>query len=478
VVVRYKLGGRMDKDILIIGGGPGGYTAAIRAAQLGAKVVVIEEDKLGGVCLNKGCIPTKSFYKNAQMINELNRSEEFGIELNGFAININKMLQRKQQIIDRLNSGIGQLLKANSIEVIFGKASLITKEIVEITTNSGDIQRIRAKNIIIATGSIPVKPPIPGIDLPGVMTSDDILDNDRIPQTLIVIGGGVIGIEFAGIFNAMGSKVTILEFLPRILANLDGEISKKMALSLKKKGINIENEARVTEIIKTENGFEVLIEGKKGQILIPVEAVLVSTGRAPNLEGLNLDSLGIEYDRKGIKVNESYQTSIPHIYAIGDVIGGQMLAHVASGEGIAAVENIMGLKGHMDYNAIPGCVFTFPEVATVGLSEEEAKSMDMNYNSSKFMFGANGKALTMGEDEGFVKVLADAGTGKIIGAHIMGPHASDLIHEAVLAIGNKMTIDEITKCVHAHPTLSETFLEAVLGIENKAIHMAPQRLKQ
>ena len=291
-------------------------------------------------------------------------------------------------------------------------------------------------------------------------------------------GGGVIGIEFAGIFNALGSQVTVIEFLPRILANMDGEISKRIALSLKKKGINIENETRVKQIMKCENGFEILAEGKKGENLIQTEVVLVSTGRIANVDGLNLDLLGIEYDRKGIKVDESYRTNIPGIYAIGDVIGGQMLAHVASEEGKAAVENIMGLKGHMNYDTVPGCVFTFPEVAAVGLSEEDAKGKGINFRSSKFMFGANGKALTMREEEGFVKVMAETQTGKIVGVHIMGPHASDLIHEAVLAVGNKMTSDDISRIVHAHPTLSEAFMEAALGIENKAIHMPPQKSKQ
>lgn len=468
----------MEKDIVVIGGGPGGYTAAIRVAQLGAKVAVVEEESLGGTCLNKGCIPTKALYKNAQMINELNRAAEFGIKLNGFTIDIAGMLQRKQQIVERLTSGIGQLLKANSVEVIHGRAGLVTSETVEVIDSSGNTCRIKTKNIIIAAGSVSARPPIPGIDLPGVMTSDEILFNENIPQTLVIIGGGVIGIEFAGIFNAFGSRVTVIEFLPRILANMDGEISKRMVLSLKKKGINIENEARVKQIAKTENGLDVLVEGKKGENLIHTEAVLVSTGRTANVDGLNLDSLGIEYGQKGIKVNESYRTNVPGIYAIGDVIGGQMLAHVASEEGKAAVENIMGLKGHMNYEAVPSCVFTFPEVAAVGLSEEDAKRKGIDYNSSKFMFGANGKALTMGEEEGFVKVLAEAQTGKIVGVHIMGPHASDLIHEAVLAVGNKMTADDISRVVHAHPTLSETFMEAALGIENKAIHMPPQKSKR
>ena len=467
----------MEKDIVIIGGGPGGYTAAIRAAQLGASVLLVEAENLGGTCLNKGCIPTKALYKNAQLINDFNTAAEFGIKLEGYTIDFNEIMLRKQRIVDRLKEGIGQLIKANSIEMVYGKASLVSKETVKVIDSQGNETMISTKNIIIATGSVPVKPPITGINLPGVMTSDEILFSQDIPKSLVIIGGGVIGIEFAGIFNALGSQVTVVEFLPRILANMDSEISKKSVLALKKKGINIETDAKVMQISKDKGAFRLLTEGKKGENEIAADAVLVSVGRAPNVEGLELESLGVEYGRTGITVDETYQTNVPGIYAIGDVTGGKMLAHIASEEGIAAVDNIMGLKGHLNYDAVPGCVFSFPEIATVGLSEEEAKEKGIDYTSSKFLFGANGKALTIGEEEGFVKVLAETETKRIIGVHIMGPHASDLIHEAVLAVGHKMTAADITGVVHAHPTLSEAFMEAALGIESKAIHMMPKRSK-
>lgn len=465
----------MEKDIVIIGGGPGGYTAAIRAAQLGASVLLVEAENLGGTCLNKGCIPTKALYKNAQLINELNTAAEFGIKLDGYTIDFNEIMQRKQRIVDRLKEGIAQLIKANSIEMVYGKASLVSKETIKVIDTQGNETMISTKNIIIATGSVPVKPPITGINLPGVMTSDEILFRDDIPKSLVIIGGGVIGIEFAGIFNALGSQVTVVEFLPRILANMDSEISKKLVLALKKKGISIETETKVMQISKDKDAFRLLTEGKKGENEIIAEAVLVSVGRAPNVECLELELLGVEYGRSGIKVDETYQTNVPGIYAIGDVTGGKMLAHIASEEGIAAVDHIMGLKSHLNYDAVPGCVFSFPEIATVGLSEEEAKEKGIDYTSSKFLFGANGKALTIGEDEGFVKVLAEAETKRIIGVHIMGPHASDLIHEAVLAVGHKMTAADISGVVHAHPTLSEAFMEAALGIDNKAIHMLPKK---
>jgi dihydrolipoamide dehydrogenase len=465
----------MEKDITIIGGGPGGYTAAIRAAQLGANVALIEAEDLGGTCLNRGCIPTKALYRNAQMINELKRASEFGIHLEGFTIDINEMMQRKQQIVDRLKAGVAQLIRANSIEFIVGKASLVSKDTVQVVGPQGSSCIINTKNIIIATGSVPLKAQIEGINLPGIMTSDEILSGQSIPESLVIIGGGVIGVEFAGIFTALGAQVTIVEFLPRILANMDGEISRKLALSLKKRGIHIETDARVTQISKDNGSFHILTEGKGGISELCTDSVLISVGRMPNIEDLELERPGIEHDRKGICVDKNFQTNIEGIYAVGDVTGGQMLAHVAAEEGIAAVEHIMGIKGHVNRDVVPACVFTFPEIAAVGLSEEEAREKEISYISSKFLFGANGKALTLGEEEGFVKVLSDASTKQMIGVHIMGPHASDLIHEAVLAMEKNMTADDIAKVIHAHPTLSEALMEAASGIENQAIHMLPKR---
>lgn len=465
----------MEKDIVIIGGGPGGYSAAIRAAQFGADVLLIEAESLGGTCLNKGCIPTKALYKNAQMINELNNAAEFGIKIDGFTIDMDEVMKRKQKIVDTLKDGVLKLMQANSIETINGKASLASSKMIKVIDSKGKESMIKSKNIIIATGSSCLKPLINGIDLPEVMTSDEILLCQRVPKSITIIGGGAIGIEFASVFNAFGSKVTVVELLPKVLENMDSEISKKLVLSLKKKGIGVETEARVIEIIKTKDSLSIVTNGKKGETLISSEAVLIATGRAPNVDELNLESLGIAYDKKGVKVDENLQTNIPGIYAIGDVIGGQMLAHVASEEGIMAVDNIMGLKKQINYYAIPSCVFTFPEIAAVGLSEEEAKNKGIEYCSSKFLFGGNGKALSISEGEGFIKVLASAQDKNIIGVHIMGPHASDLISEAVLAVKNKMTVSDISSVVHAHPTLSEAFKEAVMGIENRAIHVAPSK---
>ncbi|MGI6065388.1 MAG: dihydrolipoyl dehydrogenase [Bacillota bacterium] len=470
----------MEKDLIVIGGGPGGYVAAIRAAQLGAKVVLIEEEKLGGTCLNRGCIPTKALFKNAQVINTIKSVDEFGINTGDFSFDMKRAQERKKDIVGQLRGGICQLLKANGVEYMQGRGRLIDGCSVEVVSTVGDKETLDAKNILIATGSLPSMLPIPGMELPGVMTSNEVLELDRVPKSMVIIGGGVVGIEFAGIFHSFGTKVTVLEYLPRILPMMDEEIVKRFTMLFKRRGIKIETGIEVKEVCRGEEGLVVKALGKKGEAEYWGETVLVSAGRSINIDGLNLDEAGVKYNRKGILVDDKYRTSLPSVYAIGDVIGGQMLAHVASEEGIAAVENMLGnngsINGSINHDAVPSCVFSFPEIAAVGLTEQEAKKKNIPYLVSKFPFGANGKALTMGESDGLVKVLAQD-TGKIIGVHILGPHASDLIHEAALAVENGLTANDIGKTVHAHPTLGEAFLEAALGIKNKAIHLAPPKVK-
>lgn len=464
----------MDKDLLVIGGGPGGYVAAIRAAQLGAKVCLIEMDKLGGTCLNRGCIPTKALYKSAEVIHTLHNADEFGINMDSFSVNVEKVQDRKNKIVAQLVGGIEQLVKANGIEMLSGKASFIDKNTVEVLLADGSKKELTAKNIIIATGSNPAFPPIPGADLDGVFTSEEMLEFNKIPESLVVIGGGVIGMEFACIFNAMGSKVTVIEYLPSILAQVDTDLTKRLAVSLKKKGIEINTSTKVTAIEKSSEGFVVRAEGKKGEISIATEAVLLSTGRIPVVEGLNLEAAGIEYDKKGIKVDGSFETSASGIYAIGDVNGRTMLAHAASHQGIYTASRIMGHEGAEYHDVVPNCIFIFPEIAGVGITEDEAKAQGAAYKTSKFLFGANGKALTLGEPEGMVKVIA-AEDDTIIGVHIMGPHASDLIHEAALSINTKLKANDIINTIHAHPTLAEAFSEAVAGLKGEAIHMVQQK---
>lgn len=465
----------MDRDIIVIGAGPGGYTAAIRAAQLKAKVTLIEKDEIGGTCLNRGCIPTKTLYRNAELIYNLKNINNFGIDVDNVTLDVSRIQQRKSEVINSLKDGISKLLKGNGVELIKGTASLKDKNTVEVLKEDGTRIPLTTENIIIATGSKPSIPPIKGADLDGIFTSEEVLDFKELPENLTVVGGGVVGMELACILNALGTKVQVVEFLPNILAQLDMDIVKRLAVSLKKKGIDLYTNTKVCEITKDSEGFTLLCQGKKGDITLKSKNVMISAGRVPVSPGLNLEDIGIDLNRKAIKVDENYETNIKGIYAIGDVNAEIMLAHAAAHQGVTVAERIMECNSDTKKAVVPACVFVFPEVAYVGITEEEAKSKGLSYRTNRFMFGANGKALAMGEGEGFVKVICSntADNPKddtLLGVHIMGPHASDMIHEGTLAISNNLTIDDIKKTVHAHPTLSEAFYEAVLGLNGEAIH--------
>ena len=460
-------------DVVIIGGGPGGYVAAIKATHLGLKVVLIEKDKLGGVCLNRGCIPTKALVSTAEILNNIKRAEEFGIQVKDYSFDFSAIMRRKDLITQRLSSGVGQLMKANQVRVIRGEGQIIEPGTVEVLDREGQKEIIKTNNIIIATGSSVMRLPIPGIDNEGVITSDEALSLDELPSRMLIIGGGVVGIEFAGIFKALGVEVTVVEMLPRILLPLDEEIARRLTMNLKRKGIEILTDCKVKEIKKNQQNLEILVTASTGEKKFEAEKVLLATGRIPDLGGIEVQRLGIELEGKAIKVNKKMKTNIPGIYAVGDVVGKIMLAHVASREGIVAVENIVGKETLMDYRAVPNCVFSLPEVASVGLTEEEArKENDNNIKVSKFPFMANGKALGMGETEGMVKIIANADTHKLLGMHILGAHASDLIAEGTLALSMEATAEEIARTIHAHPTLAETIAEAAEGIVGRPIHIA------
>lgn len=465
------------KDLIVIGGGPGGYVAAIRAAQLGADVTVIEKENLGGTCLNKGCIPTKALFKNAEAIHSISTMKEFGVNLEGgFTIDIPQIHQRKEEVVFKLVDGVRRILKSYDIETIYGQAEIKDPNRVLVNKNDGETEIVETKNIIIATGATPFIPEGLKSDNPSIMTSDDIINFDHIPESLTIIGGGVIGMEFANIFQAMGTKITVVEHHDRILYRLDSDLSKRLQAYVKKQGMKIHNNASVEALKTLEDGSIEVTGEKKGKALsINCEKVLISVGRKPNYEGMNLDALGITYSRRGIQTNDNYETNVEGIYAIGDVTGGVMLAHEASHQGIIAAEAVMNKRKTQIGSIIPSCIFTSPEVATVGLSEEEAKAKKMDYVTSKFMFGGNGKALAMGDSQGFIKVIANGDT--IVGVHIMGLNASDLIHEGVLAVSRGMKIDDITGTVHAHPTLSEGFAEAVLGLKGESIHALASKKK-
>lgn len=457
------------KDLVVIGGGPGGYVAAIRARQLGMDVCLIEKDSLGGTCLNRGCIPTKAYFQNAMVLKTLARLEEYNARAENISFDLAGARDRKNGIVTRLVSGIRDLLKGNQVEVVNGEAVIAGPGLVLVAG-----AEIAARRILIATGSEPAKLDIPGVDAPGVMTSDALLELGLVPRRLAIIGGGVIGMEFACIFNAFGSKVTVLEYQPEILGALDQEIVKRMGIFLKKQKIEVQVQTSVERIEQQDEALTVCAQGRKGSVACEADAVLLATGRRPFTAGLGIEQLGLECDRGFICVDANYETGVPDIFAIGDVIKGPMLAHLASEEGITAVERMAGQDSRLDYDAVPSCVFSFPEIASVGLSQEEAASRGLEIRVGKSMFVANGKALAMGETDGMVKVIADL-EETIVGLHVIGPHASDLIQEACVIVRNRLKLADVISTMHPHPTLGEALHEAVMDAKGEAIHSLPRR---
>jgi len=467
----------LTKTIAVLGAGPGGYVAAIRGAQLGANIVLIENRELGGTCLNRGCIPTKTYFRNAEIMSNLRRASEFGIQVGDFKLDGKALQERKNQVVSTLVGGIEQLISSYSnIELIRGTASIKDKNTVTVELFDGSTREITVDNIVIATGSKPQMTETKGVDLEGVITSDDLLEMEEIPETLIVVGGGVIGLEFASIYQELGSQVILLA--SRILKNIDMEIARRLPMFLKKQGMEVYVDIRAKEIVKEGDKLKVVAKykNKDEEIEVYGDKVLIASGRGPVVEGLNLDNIGVKYDHTGIHVDEDFKTSVEGIYAIGDVNNlGIQLAHVASAQGVYVMEKIMGLEPDINLDVYPNCVFTLPEVAFVGMTEEELKKSGIDYKVSKFMFAANGKALSLGEGQGFVKIFATKDDNKVLGVTILGPHANDLIHEGAIAIANGLDVQSIARTIHAHPTLSEAFYEATLGLVDSAIHIAPPR---
>lgn len=467
----------MTKKIAIIGAGPGGYVAAIRAAQLGADVFLIEKDELGGTCLNRGCIPTKTYFNNAKIMRDMRESDKYGISIENMTLDGAKLRERKDEVVSQLVGGIDRVINSyENIEYIRGNARIKSKNIVEINSET-DVREILVDNIIIATGSKSERTETKGMELEGVITSDEILELDEIPERLVVVGGGVIGVEFASIYQGLGSKVSIL--ISTILRGTDEEMGRRLIPLLRKQGMDVYTDIRAKEITRKEDSLNIVASYKNRDEDIELDAdyILIATGRGPIVEGLNLDELGIEYDHKGISVDGRFKTSVDGIYAIGDVIGGHPLAHVASAEGIYTVEHIMGREPDMRLDVVAQTIFSLPELSFVGKTEDELKEEGIDYKVSKFMLGANGKALTMGEGDGLVKILADR-DNKILGGHILGVNSSDLIAEISLAMANDLKVDDIGRTIHVHPTLSESVYEAALGIDNKAIHLEKPRTRR
>ena len=459
-------------DIVVVGGGPGGYVAAIRAAQLGATVALIEKDRVGGTCLNIGCIPTKALITSAELYREALRGQVFGVDVEQVKPNLARMMERKQAVVEALVSGVAGLLEANSVALFEGTAGLLRPGVVEVVNESGKSVVVEAKRLIIATGSVPAQPPVEGRELPGVLTSTEALELDHIPETLVIVGGGVIGLEFAGLFNALGTRVTVLEMLPRLLAGAcDEELARRLLPVLRRQGIEVRTNARVVKFAQGEGGgAEVTFEGADGQGKARGELALVATGRWPYTDGLGIDEAGIKRDGRAIKVDEYLQTNVTGVYAIGDVIGGYMLAHVASVEGRVAAENALGYERRVDYRSVPQVVFTNPEVASVGLTEAQAREKGYQIKTSKFPFSANPRARTLEQSQGIVKVVCEEQSGRLLGMHILGTRASDLIAEGALAVQVGATAEDLAWTTHAHPTLPEGVLEAALGVVGQSIH--------
>jgi len=465
----YKRKEKKSADICVIGGGPGGYVAAIRASQLGAKVILVEKDKLGGNCLNRGCIPTKALVRSAEILDYIGNAGVFGIDVKEYKLNYAQVIKRKDEIVLMLTQGIESLLKKNRVEIVKGKAKFDAKDTITVEGPMAQTQ-ISAANTIIATGSRPLKLSIKGIENPNVITSDEMLTATTLPNSIVIIGGGVIGMEFAFILNRFGVEVVVVELMENILPNIDEDASNLIRKIAESRGIKILTGARVEEIREVENGGNIVIVNQDENIKnIYGEKVFISVGRQFNTEGLGLEEVGIELDRGAIKVNNYLETTLPNVYAVGDVKGGIMLAHVASEEGITAVENIMGNRHKMDYSVIPSAIFTDPEVAVIGLSEKQAAKEGYKIKIGRFPFSANGKALTLGEKEGFVKIITTQ-DNKILGACIVGTHATDMIHEIAVAMKNHLTVKQLAETIHAHPTTAETIMEAALASLQQAIH--------
>jgi len=468
-----------DFDVVVVGGGPGGYVSAIKAAQLGLKTACIESrGSLGGTCLNVGCIPSKALLQSSHHYHDIMHNfEQHGIVVDKSAVGIDvgKMLEAKAKTVTGLTGGIEHLFKKNGVTYLKGHGSISGPNEVSVALNDGGNEAVSTKNILIATGSeVTPLPPVPVDNAVGkIVDSTGALDVSKVPEKMAVIGGGVIGLEMGSVWSRLGSEVTVIEFMDRLCPAMDKELTKKFQTTLKKQGFKFQMKTKVMESEVVGEKIKLKTEksaggGEKEQ---EFDLVLVATGRRPYTEGLGLDKLGIQTDKLGrIEVDSHFRTAVPNIYAIGDCIDGPMLAHKAEEEGIAAIETIAGFAGHVNYDAIPGVIYTYPEVASVGKTEEELKEAGVNYVVGNFPFAANSRARANGSSEGFVKVLADKDTDRILGAHILGPNAGEMIAEAVLGMEYGASSEDIARTCHAHPTLSEAFKEACMDTYDKPIH--------
>jgi len=465
----------MEKyDVVVIGSGPGGYVGAIRCAQLGMKTALIEKyNTLGGTCLNVGCIPSKALLDSSEHYHQAEKDfETHGIELSNLKVNFKQMIERKRGVVEQTVGGIDFLMKKNKIDVYHGLGSFEGKNTIKISGKKEET--IEAKNIVIATGSKPATLPFIEIDKERVITSTEALELEELPKKMMVIGGGVIGLELGSVYARLGTQVDVIEYMDRIIPTMDSAMSKELLKSMKKLGVNFHLSHKVKEVKKNKKSVTVKADNKKGEeVSFNADYCLVSVGRRPYTEGLNLEKVGIKVDDKGrVEVNEKLQTNLSHVYAIGDVVRGAMLAHKAEEEGTFVAEVIHGEKPHLDYNLIPNVVYTWPEVAGVGQTEEQLKEAKVDYKVGAFPFKASGRARASMDTDGVIKVLADKKTDEILGVHMCGPRAADMIAEAVVAMEYRATAEDISRISHAHPTFTEAFREAALDATDKrAIHI-------
>ena len=461
-------------NIIVIGGGPGGYVAAIRAAQLGAQVTVIEKEHLGGTCLNVGCIPTKCLLHSAELVSQIKeQGADIGVEVEGVKVNFPKVIAHKNEISKKLTGGIAGLFKMNKVKKIDGEATFIAPKKLQVTKPDGTKEIMTADAVIIATGSVNTVPPIPGIkENPNCIDSTGALNLEALPKIMVGIGGGVIGLELACAYAAFGTKITVVEAMDHMLPMLDGDLTKIGVDHMKKMGMEFHLECPVQSVESSPVGAKVVCKNKAGEtVSFEAEKVLVAIGRKANTASLNLDAGGLKHDRGRIIVNDKMETSVPGVYAVGDcVFGKAQLAHTASAMGEVAAENICGMESVYDEKTNPTCVYMEPEAASVGLTEEQCKAQGIDYKVGKFPMSANGKALILNGGEGLVKIIAGAKYGEVLGMHIIGPRATDLIAEGALAIRVEATLDELISTIHSHPTVTETMREAALHAEKRAIH--------
>lgn len=458
-------------DLTIIGGGPGGYVGAIRAAQLGLRVALVERDKLGGVCLHAGCIPTKALLQTAELLDRVRRADQFGVLVGEVALDYARAQARKRQVVETLHRGVEYLMRKNRIAVFSGHGRILSPTRVGISLNDGSETEVETRHILIATGSRPRALPGIPVDNVRVLDSTGALELQEVPRSMVIVGAGAIGLEFCTLFRTFGTDVTVVELLPRVLPMEDEEISEAMARALSRRGVKVHTSSRVQEVERVEEGLKVRISTPEGDRVLSADYVLVAVGREALTDGLGLEEVGVATKNGFVAVDDHMRTSVGGIFAIGDVIGGYLLAHVASEEAVLAVETIAGKNPRpIDYLSVPRCTYSIPEVAAFGMTERQAREAGHPVKVGRFSFQASSRALTLGEREGFVKVVADSQTGEILGVHMIGPSVTELVAEGVLARSAEATVFEVGESVHAHPTLSEAFKEAALDALGRVIH--------